>query len=304
MSNEKSLCLFESCDKPRTGKKQYCMAHDKQLLLGKPLSKLASRRWTTKEENILREWYSKTGTGAVNLGELASVLNRNVNVICRKAGQLGLTDGGRNWEGRSRISAMALDEYRKTHDHPRGALGMKHSDETKKKISESSVKNAKSKSKEQKREIVIKQMKTRLANGVQFTHSRGSWKSGWRLVGGREIYFRSRWEANYGRYLDWLVSCGKVRSWEHEPETFWFDKIKRGCVSYLPDFKVISPSGEVEYHEVKGWMDDRSKTKIKRMKKYHPQVKLIIIAAAYYKSIGKMLCRVIPDWEFDSKGKA
>ena len=55
-----------------------------------------------------------------------------------------------------------------------------------------------------------------------------SWKAGWREIGGQRIYARSRWEANYARYLEWLRANGSIAKWEHEPETFWFEGIKRG----------------------------------------------------------------------------
>lgn len=124
-----------------------------------------------------------------------------------------------------------------------------------------------------------------------------SWKASWREIGGVRKYYRSRWEANYARYLDSLKIKGDVVKWEHEPETFWFEGIKRGCMSYLPDFKIEFANGRIEYHEVKGWMDDRSITKIKRMAKYHPKVKLVVIDAKAYKKLEKEVKKNIADWE-------
>jgi hypothetical protein len=126
-----------------------------------------------------------------------------------------------------------------------------------------------------------------------------SWKAGWREIGGKRNYYRSRWEANYARYLQWLQDRGEIIGWEHEPETFWFDGIKRGCVSYLPDFRVIERNGTVEYHEVKGWMDERSLTKIRRMAKYHPAVVLIVIDAPQYRAIARDAAVLIDGWESD-----
>ena len=60
---------------------------------------------------------------------------------------------------------------------------------------------------------------------------------------------------------------GEILKWEYEPETFWFEKIKRGVRTYTPDFKVTEKDGSIIFHEVKGYMDARSKTKLKRMKK-------------------------------------
>ena len=125
--------------------------------------------------------------------------------------------------------------------------------------------------------------------------SRG--KAGWREIGGRRIYFRSMWEANYARLLELDKQQGRIAEWEHEPETFWFEGIRRGCVSYLPDFRVTKRDGSFEYHEVKGWMDNKSKTKLKRMAKYHPRVVIKLIDAAAYRSLAKLGKAVVPGWE-------
>lgn len=107
------------------------------------------------------------------------------------------------------------------------------------------------------------------------------------------VYFRSKWEANYALFLDWLVKKGEIKEWEFEPDKFIFEAINFGTRSYTPDFKVINNNGSIEYHEVKGYMDGKSKTKLKRMAKYYPDVKLILIDSAYYrdlaKKVGKML---------------
>lgn len=91
------------------------------------------------------------------------------------------------------------------------------------------------------------------------------------------VYFRSKWEAQYAQYLDWLIKAKEIKDWQYEPETFFFDGIKMGTNCYKPDFKVWTKTGAIEYHEVKGYMDAKSKTKLKRMKKYHPEVKVVLI---------------------------
>lgn len=126
-----------------------------------------------------------------------------------------------------------------------------------------------------------------------------SWKAGWREIAGRRIFFRSRWESNYGLYLQWLKEHGIIAEWEHEPETFWFEKIRRGVRSYLPDFRVTELNGSIAYHEVKGWMDPKSKTKIKRMAKYHAQVKLIVISKNVYRGIEAKVSGLVVGWERD-----
>jgi len=124
-----------------------------------------------------------------------------------------------------------------------------------------------------------------------------TWKAGWREIGGRRKYFRSKWEANYCRYLQWLKDLGQIKDWDHECETFWFDGILRGVRSYLPDFKVTEKNGSIAFHEVKGWFDPRSRTKLKRMRIYHPGVKIILIEKKFFSQNGKKLNGLVPEWE-------
>jgi hypothetical protein len=123
------------------------------------------------------------------------------------------------------------------------------------------------------------------------------WKQGWREVGGKRKFFRSAWEYNYALYLEFVKCKGRIKEWEHEVETFWFDDIKRGTRSYLPDFKITENNGNFTYHEVKGFYDAKSKTKIKRMAKFYPNVKLLIIDAVWFKANSKKLKGLLPNWE-------
>lgn len=110
------------------------------------------------------------------------------------------------------------------------------------------------------------------------------------------LYVRSAWEANYARYLTWLVSLGEIHSWYYEPETFEFP-VKRGSRFYTPDFRVINKNGTVEYHEVKGYLDQAGATKLKRMALYYPNVKVILIEKAAYYAIANRVARLVPYWE-------
>ncbi len=142
----------------------------------------------------------------------------------------------------------------------------------------------------------IQSAKTHHANGFyksQKMYSRG--KASWVEIGGKKFYARSQWEANYGLYLNFIKVNGIISDWEHEPETFWFNGIRRGVCSYLPDFRITNLDGSIEFHEVKGWMDDKSKTKIRRMAKYHPSVKLIVRGKEWFKA-NKALRAIVPGW--------
>jgi hypothetical protein len=112
------------------------------------------------------------------------------------------------------------------------------------------------------------------------------------------IFFRSRWEANWARYLEWMRQRGEIHDWRYEADTFEFKRIKRGIRFYTPDFKITESNGAITYQEVKGWMNSESITKLKRMAKYFPGVKIILIQRAQYYDLMRKLSKVIPNWEF------
>lgn len=118
-------------------------------------------------------------------------------------------------------------------------------------------------------------------------------------LGGK--YFRSSWEANYARYLNTLVESKQIKSWEYETETFWFEAIKRGTRFYTPDFIVTTLCGVKEYHEIKGYMDKKSATKLKRMRIYHPGISVKVIGSKEYKELERTVGGDIKGWEFKRK---
>lgn len=226
-------------------------------------------------------------------------MGRTKQFICRKAHELGLTNARRAKPYLAEdISARAKARIA-TNGHPRGALGITHSAETKASISEASLRSWAGRTEAERNSLTLRQMKAKVAKGGTLAPKspRGSWKAGWRDVGGRRIYFRSRWEANYARYLEWLRCNGQIAGWQHEPETFWFESIRRGVRSYLPDFLVTESSGKQAYHEVKGWMDARSKTTIRRFRKYYPTHTLIVVDEAAYRAIERKASSLVGGWE-------
>ena len=121
--------------------------------------------------------------------------------------------------------------------------------------------------------------------------------AGWREIAGKRMYFRSKWEANYARFLEFLECCSSIAKWEHEPYTFWFEGIKRGVVSYLPDFKVTRVDGTHYWVEVKGHFDARSVTKLKRMAKYHPKEQVMVVDKSWFQANTRRLRGWIKEWE-------
>jgi len=119
---------------------------------------------------------------------------------------------------------------------------------------------------------------------------------GWYEIDGKRMYLKSNWEKRYALYLSFMKKYNHIVDWEYEPETFWFDGIKRGTNNYKPDFKVQFPSGNYEFFEVKGYKTNKDETKIKRMAKYHPNIKLNVIDKVWFGNNGKILQKVIKNW--------
>src|SRR5262249_43924045 len=110
-------------------------------------------------------------------------------------------------------------------------------------------------------------------------------------------FFRSMWEANWARYLRFLVEHGAIRSWSYEPRKFEFGRIRYGTRSYTPDFEVIENDGRSVYQEVKGHMTRKSLVQLKRMALYYPDVCLRVITSKEYYAVARKVSAMIPGWE-------
>lgn len=270
--------------------------------------------WTQEQEQALRDLYAAAGSdGVLGLNDFAKSIGRDKSNVCRKAKELGLSisatrkrvverkQKARKFASSEEMRKAFSERMKKTiaeKGHPRGMLGLKHSPEAIEKISKSSVVNNAARTDEMKSAYNLKAAKTKMKNGTYAPQrQKTTWKAGWREIGGIRKFYRSRWEANYACYLEWLKSKGHISDWKHEPKTFWFEGVKRGTVSYLPDFWVIENDGSESFHEVKGWMDDRSKTKIKRMQKYYPSVRIVVIDSKGYAALKKSVSSLVPGWE-------
>lgn len=250
-------------------------------------------KWTEEQIVLLTRFYTEkifSTRDKMGLEELAQRIGKLKTNVCRKARELGLTNIKRRLSQEyAQKMGQNTKEWIAENGHPKGMLGKKHSEEAKRQIEE--------------KMLSILQM--RHARGTLYSPAtqKNGRKPGVRCIGGKEIAFRSSWEANYARYLQLMVENGKIQKWEFEPETFWFDKIQRGCRSYLPDFKVWDEDGTFFFVEVKGWMDQKSATKLKRMETYYPETMLILVDANKMKHIEKSYSHLIPDWEFKTKIK-
>jgi hypothetical protein len=99
--------------------------------------------WSDDDLKALIAWYSRPqaeGKDTLQLDVLATTLGRLKSNVCRKAKSLGLTSGTRRVAKQETLDAMSKRNkaFILSHGHPRGATGMKHSEETKKVLSKKS----------------------------------------------------------------------------------------------------------------------------------------------------------------------
>ncbi len=272
--------------------------------------------WRADELAVLRIAYGNATTNeAFDLDAIAKMLGRAKTNVSRKARLLGLTNIRRAKvaapkpatkyptivESRAAIGAATKQRIAEK-GHPRGALGLQHSPEAREKMAAAS-RNAWANPASKFNSEAYKQHQSD-AMAARQNDPQGELRTGGhtRCRGGRREdignrYFRSAWEANYARYLHWLVERKEIASWEYECKTFEFTSIKRGTRSYTPDFKVTATDGTYVWHEVKGWMDQPSRTRLDRMARYYPDEQVIVVDAAWFKSANKTLPGLIANWE-------
>ena len=259
----------------------------------------------TEIQEIFKVYNSPFGS----IKELSARLGRSKANICRFARKFGLTNRNRkkpkkfiskNYRQKQFLFSRALGQWKRK-EHPKGMLGKTHSKDLRERMSirmksQWKDKNSFFNSQERKQKMSDFMKKLRASKIITNPYSRA--KRGRRSDIG-DIFFKSRWEANFARYLEFLKKNGSIFKWEYEEDRFEFHKIRFGTRSYLPDFKVFdTETSEPYYYEIKGWMDRKSIVRLKRMSKYYPSVKIILISQKEYKEIENKLGGLIQFWEY------
>lgn len=267
----------------------------------KKLSVIQNNFYTEKEKEEIEKLYkSNFCSGDGKFDELCKELKRDKSAICIFAKRKGWTTTHREKSpGLCKTISTNKKKWHLTHNHPRDMLGKTHLPKHRLTLKKNMEKFHQTATPQEKLRRIKKAFKTKLKKygSIAPINPYVTWKQGWREIGDKKIYFRSRWEANYGRYLEFLRLRDEIEKWEHEPQTFWFEKIRKGSVTYLPDFKVTKKDGQHYWVEVKGWMDQRSLTKIKRFRKYFPNELLVIIDSKWFRINSQNLSILIPGWE-------
>ena len=260
---------------------------------------------TPAEFEMIREWYTDPAhshNGSFGLDDLALQLGRTKQFISRLARKMGLTNSHRpveKWIVQAAVEGQR--RYVMMHGHPRGMLGKKHTDDARERMRANN--GSHSMTAEQLHAKAVKSVATRITrygtgrpNALAASNAYSRTKSGKRIdLGGQ--FFRSSWEANYARYLNFLIEQGVITQWRYESKTFVFEGLSSGVRSYTPDFEVWRSDGTHEWHEVKGWMDISSQARLKCMGEYHPEVRLIVIDSKAYRELEREMKGVLPNWE-------
>jgi hypothetical protein len=110
------------------------------------------------------------------------------------------------------------------------------------------------------------------------------------------LYVRSSWEANVAQWLNLRIENGEIDRWEYEIDLFEFP-VKRGSKFYTPDFKVWVTEKRYHYIEVKGYMDQPSRTKLRRMALHFPQEEVRVVGRTEYREIEREFRHLLPNWE-------
>lgn len=256
----------------------------------KKLGVVDKDRWTKQQLNILRQSYSDNPSNTLHINQLVNIIGKPKTSISGKAKRMGLTTN--RYRKRDKIMRLAISkrqkEWHKTHEHPNKAemqirvcpaCGMFF-------------------------EAIPSDNRKYCSTKCSYNRTQVYGHQGYAKIGIRadlnNQYFRSRWEANYARYLNYLISIGEpILKWEYEPERFNFSKVRTKPYYYTPDFCIIFTDNHREYHEIKGWDYGNGQKARRRFRKYFPQHRLILRNKVWYSSLFKKgVDKVIPNWEY------
>lgn len=141
--------------------------------------------FTNEEKELIRKFYEENSE-QLNLDDFAKKLNRPKTSICRYANKEGLTKSSRpmtelkkktlsdkakefilteKYQKEIYPNQVALLTYYAQNEHPKGMLNKHHTDDVRQKMSKSHIELARNMTTEEKHDIAMKAVQTRLHNG-------------------------------------------------------------------------------------------------------------------------------------------
>jgi hypothetical protein len=113
-------------------------------------------------------------------------------------------------------------------------------------------------------------IKSRIYNSKRITET----------IGGKTYTYRSGFERDWAKYLQFLKNYKEIYDWEYEPKPpfdFFSFGYRNKPYSYLPDFKVWTKSKIFHYEETKGELTTKDLSKYTRLARHYPDVIIDII---------------------------
>lgn len=263
-------------------------------------------RFSEKEKNFLIENYEHY-VSQHRLSELATLMGRTEISVEQKASRMGLGKQSRKYdlsEEQHKENSEKAKERIKKYGHPRGMLGKKHSDKFKEGASERSKRNWRERPEiyridERREEMSTLMSEMQIKRGF---NQRSRCYETDTYIGDKRYLFKSNWELNIAIYLEYLLLMGEIKDWEYEPTRFSFMFNEYGVRTYAPDFLVRQDDGD-KLIELKGWVDEKTKSKIKLMKEYYPNINIEIWTEKEYRSIEKEYKAKINTWDWRLQNK-
>ena len=99
------------------------------------------------------------------------------------------------------------------------------------------------------------------------------------------LYFYSRWEANFARVLNFLGI-----KWKFQPKTFDLKDRKYTPDFYLPEYNL--------FIEIKNFLSEFSEERDRKFREVHPNENLSMLLKSDYLKIQDTFASKIKDWEF------
>ena len=101
-------------------------------------------------------------------------------------------------------------------------------------------------------------------------------------------YVRSNWEADFARIL-------KIHNlkYKYEAQTFRLARLNGEIIHYTPDFYVRSSN---TFYEIKGWMHELDKEKIKLFQEQYPQYNFVLVSATKFAEFA-LKYKTLINWE-------
>lgn len=100
------------------------------------------------------------------------------------------------------------------------------------------------------------------------------------IIGGKDYEYRSMFERDWAKYLQFLKEHKEIYDWEYEPQPP-FDFFKFGYrnkpYSYLPDFKIWDTKKSFHYEETKGHLTTKDLSKYTRLARHYPDIIIDIV---------------------------